>query len=47
MAAFPRNALQPGRLIVMYAQRPDDGTGRIDAVQVFAELPRSDSGAAK
>jgi hypothetical protein len=47
MGAFPRNALQPGQLIFMYVELPDDGTGRIRVVQVLAEVPRSGGGSAK
>ena len=47
MAAFPATTLQPGRLIFLYAELPDDGTGRIRGVQVIAEVPRPGAGAAK
>jgi hypothetical protein len=40
MAPFPRNTLQPGRLVFMYAQWPDDGTGAYRVSQVVAEVPR-------
>jgi hypothetical protein len=39
MAAFPRNALQPGKLVFMYVQWPDDGTGANRVSQVVAEVP--------
>ena len=41
MAAFPRAAFQAGRIVVLYAELPQDGTGRHRKVQVFGESASS------